>query len=173
MTHLSHGRRAVTAAFLVSGTLHLVRPQIFEPIVPRGLAHRRALVHLSGVAELACAVGMLNPATRSLAGRASAALLVAVFPANVQMAVDAHRAVVRRGPSPSRRLRRALALTRLPLQVPLIMWALEDEDSASASGHATRPGPPIVATRAASRPAMPAGPSAPPAPRTETRRNSS
>ncbi|GAB3184425.1 hypothetical protein GCM10027060_21440 [Nesterenkonia halophila] len=137
----------MAAAFLLSGTLHIVRPQIVEPIVPRGLAHRRALVHLSGVAELACAVGMLNPAMRRLAERAAAALLVAVFPANVQMAVDAHHAVVRR----------ALALTRLPLPFPLIMWVLVDEDSASASGHATRPGPPIVATRTSSRPAIAAG----------------
>ena len=56
--------------------------------MPRVLPDHRALVYVSGVAELLCAAGLLVPATRRPAGYASAALLVAVFPANVQMSVD-------------------------------------------------------------------------------------
>lgn len=115
----------VVSAFLVSGVIHLVRPQVFEPIVPPMLPGKRQLVYASGVAELACAAGLLIPETRKSAGVASAALLVAVFPANVQMAMDAHRAIGRKGSTPRRQAVRAAAIARLPLQVPLIRWALQ------------------------------------------------
>lgn len=114
---LGSGAGAVAAAFAVSGVVHLVRPQVFEPIVPRVLPGRRAIVLASGVAELLCAAGLALPATRRVAGPASAALLVAVFPANVQMAVDAVR-----GPRRDR-TRAVVTLARLPLQWPLVRWA--------------------------------------------------
>ncbi len=69
----------------------------------------------SGVAELACAAGMLVPATRRAAGWASVAVLVGVFPGNVTMAQKA----MRRG-SPAVR---AASLARLPLQLPLVRIA--------------------------------------------------
>ena len=47
-----------------SGVVHLVRPEVYEGIVPRALPHHRALVYASGVAELLCAAGLLLPATR-------------------------------------------------------------------------------------------------------------
>lgn len=115
----------MTAAFLVSGVVHLVRPAVFEAIVPRALPHKRELVYASGLAELACAVGLLVPRSRRFAGLASAMLLVAVFPANVQMAIDARHAIVRKGSTTARQVRCAVAIARLPLQVPLIRWALQ------------------------------------------------
>jgi len=102
--------------------LHLVRPQIFVPIVPRALPAPRGLVYASGVGELACAAGLLNPATRRTAGWASAALLVLIFPANVQMAVTEGRRARRGTGSPARQ---AATLVRLPLQIPLIRTALK------------------------------------------------
>lgn len=119
---LGRGARAVAAAFLVSGVIHLVRPQVFEATVPRALPRPRDLVLASGVAELACAAGLAVPATRRLAGPASAALLAAVFPANVQMAVDGVRGLARHR-SRGRAVRAAVTLARLPLQWPLIRWA--------------------------------------------------
>ena len=78
----------------------------------------------SGVAELACAVGLVLPATRRAAGRASAGLLVAVFPANLQMAADAVAASGRAGGADPRRLAAAAAtLARLPLQWLMIRSA--------------------------------------------------
>ena len=55
----------------------------------RGGAAHREVIYASGVAELICAVGLLHPRTRRLAGLASAAVLVGVFPGNIKMAVDA------------------------------------------------------------------------------------
>lgn len=125
MRSLASGTKLLVGAFLVSGVVHLVRPQVFEPIVPHMLPRKRQLVYASGMAELTCAAGLLIPQTRQYAGVASATLLAAVFPANVQMAVDAHRAIDRKGSTPRRQAVRAAAIARLPLQVPLIRWALQ------------------------------------------------
>ncbi len=107
---------ALVGLFGVSGILHLVRPRPFEAIVPRRLPARRTLVYVSGLLELGCAAGLALPATRRLAGLASAGLLVAIFPANIQMTVD-----ILRGRS---RVYQVLAVLRLPLQLPMIRTAL-------------------------------------------------
>jgi uncharacterized membrane protein len=118
----------LAALLATSGVVHLVRPQVFEGIVPRVLPNHRTLVYVSGVAELLCAAGLLLPATRRPAGYASAALLVAVFPANVQMTVDHARRADRREDAASR-ASFAATLARLPFQVPMIRTALR------AAGH--------------------------------------
>jgi uncharacterized membrane protein len=115
---------ALAGLFLVSGTLHLVRPQTFEGIVPRQLPARRALVYASGGAELACAVGMLVPRTRRGAGLVSAALLIVIFPANVTMTAQAKRRLDRDPTDRRRRGQLAATVVRLPLQWPMIRTAL-------------------------------------------------
>lgn len=109
---------ALAALFAVAGIGHFVKPEPFEHIVPKALPAKRELVYVSGVAELACSAGLLHPRTRPLAGRVSAALLAAVFPANVQMALDAQRS--RKAP----RWYTIGTFLRLPLQGPLIRTAL-------------------------------------------------
>lgn len=99
----------------VTGSLHFVFPRAYAEIIPPQVPAPEALVYLSGVAELACALGLAVPRTRRLAGWATAALLVAVFPANVQMALDAD------GRSEAYRW---ATYARLPLQVPLVVWAV-------------------------------------------------
>ncbi|HEY0215583.1 MAG TPA: DoxX family protein [Cellulomonas sp.] len=118
---LSRGARGIATAFLVSGVIHLVRPQVFEPVVPRALPDARRLVLWSGVAELVCAAGLLVPRTRRVAGPASAALLVAVLPGNVQMAGEAVGALRARR-TPATVTRAAVMLARVPLQWPMIRW---------------------------------------------------
>jgi uncharacterized membrane protein len=113
----------LAALFLGSGTLHLVRPQVFEPIVPSALPDARKVVEVSGVAEIVCGLGLLHPKTRRIAGLASAALLVGVFPANVQMSVDAGRRANRKR-TPKSAGFFAGTVARLPLQWPMIKVAL-------------------------------------------------
>ncbi len=127
MTKLPKDLRGLVALFAASGTLHMVKPQFFEAIVPRQLPSPRALVYISGVAELACAAGLLHPRTRAAAGWASAALLVAVFPANLQMAVTEGKRASRGGGSP---VKFVVTLARLPLQIPLIRTALKATEPA-------------------------------------------
>ena len=122
MRELPKDLQGLAALFATSGALHLVRPQIFERIVPRRLPERRRLVYASGLAELACAAALLHPRTRKAAGWASAALLVAIFPANIQMAVTEGKRASRGTGSRGRRI---VALVRLPLQIPLIRAALK------------------------------------------------
>lgn len=97
--------------------MHMIRPRTFDGIVPDALP-ARATTYASGAAEIALAVGLLVPQTRRIAGLSAAALFVAVFPANLKMARD-----LLDDPSSPRRMR-IIALLRLPLQVPLVRWAL-------------------------------------------------
>jgi uncharacterized membrane protein len=100
----------------VTGSLHFLTPRPFVAIVPRRLPRRRVLVQLSGAAELACAAGLAVRSTRRLAGWVVTVLFVAVFPANVQMALDAQR-------KPRSTAYRAAIWLRLPVQLPLVLWA--------------------------------------------------
>jgi uncharacterized membrane protein len=104
----------LAALLLTTGTWHFASPHGFESIVPQFLGSPAFWVRLSGVGELACAVGLLIPRTRHAAGWAAAALFVIVFPANIDMAVHAWQG----------KGSKAVAYARLPLQVPLVLWAL-------------------------------------------------
>ena len=108
-------RRAFPLAlfWLVAGSLHFLRPRVYEAIVPDAFPDKRAVVYASGVAELAGGAGVLLPQTRRLAGWWLIATLLAIFPANVNMAVNAER--YRVVPEP-------LLWLRLPLQGALIAW---------------------------------------------------
>lgn len=107
--------KVVIGAFLASGTVHLVRPETFEPLMPEAVPAHREVIIASGVAELVCAAGLLHPRTRRVAGLASAALLLGVYPGNLKMAKDAwqtHNTVFK-----------AVSLARLPLQLPMVRAA--------------------------------------------------
>jgi uncharacterized membrane protein len=99
----------------VTGVLHLVAPGRYDEIVPHVLpGSPRLWTITSGVVELVLAGAVAWPRTRRVGATITAGFFVAVFPANVQMAVDWSS---RSGPE------FALALTRLPFQIPLIWWA--------------------------------------------------
>lgn len=110
------GLLLLTLFFVYAGVSHFTQTEQFVAIVPSWLPAPLALVYVSGVFEILLGLGALLPRTRALAGWGLVALLVAVFPANVQMAVDAERWLAQGVP--------AWALyVRLPLQLVLIAWA--------------------------------------------------
>ena len=115
----SRGPAMIAGAFLVSGTVHLVRPQVYLPLIPRFLPRPRDIVYVSGVAELVCAAGLALNA--SWAGTASAAVLVGVWPGNLQLAIDVTRAA---GSRPMDRAKVAAVWARMPLQLPMIAAAI-------------------------------------------------
>ncbi len=121
----------LAAVLGVSGLSHFAFPAAYASIVPRVLPARRALVYLSGLAELGCAGGLLDPRTRRLAGWASAALFVVVFPANVEMALAGH------GRSTAYQ---AAVWARLPLQAPLVWWAVSLARGVGGTGGRGGPG---------------------------------
>ena len=108
---MPRARAALGVTFLVAGALHFIRPRPYISIMPRYLPAHRELVYASGVAEMAGGAGVL--AGKRLAGWWLLATLVAIFPANVEMAIHAER--FRHIPEP-------LLWARLPVQGLLIAW---------------------------------------------------
>ena len=106
-------RRLFGPLFVVTGILHFVIPRVYESIIPDYLPAQRELVYASGVAEIAGGAGLMHPRTRRAGMWLSIATLVAVFPANLHMALNAERYDF----AP------AALWARLPLQVLLIAWA--------------------------------------------------
>jgi uncharacterized membrane protein len=111
-------QRALAAFFTLAGVMHFVIPKRYEAIVPPyvPISPQRAVV-VSGVAEVAGGLAAVPEATRGLARWWLIALLVAVFPANVHMAVSPEAI---RGLDTQRVPAWAL-WARLPLQ-PLMVW---------------------------------------------------
>lgn len=109
--------KVVVGILATSGTVHLLRPETYEPLMPAFVPAHRPVIYASGVAELVCAAGMVQPRTRRVASYAAAALLVLVFPGNLKMADDARR-------SRSTRFQ-TIAYARLPLQLPMVRAALK------------------------------------------------
>ena len=114
-------RLALATLLLGTGALHFLGTSSYEAIVPPALGrgHARALVLGSGAAEIAAGALLAFHRTRRLGAGLAAGLFVVVFPANVQMAVDG--GIAGAGfplGSP------VVAWLRLPLQAPLVWWAL-------------------------------------------------
>jgi uncharacterized membrane protein len=107
--------RLLAVAFTLAGINHFVIPGPYRKIVPPGFGDPATMVALSGVAEIAGGLGTLPLRTRRLAGLWLVGLLLAVFPANLYMALQSERFA----PIP----RWALYL-RLPLQVLMVRWVL-------------------------------------------------
>jgi uncharacterized membrane protein len=121
----------LAALLATAGTTHFVAPGFYDSIVPRVLpGSARSWTLMSGAAELACAAAVANRRTRRVGATLAAVLFVVVFPANLQMAVDS------RGAST---LDQFLAWGRLPLQLPLVWWALRVRRGAARIDDAAAP----------------------------------
>lgn len=122
LTHMTRRARAISrwllTLFMVgAGINHFVSPAPYVGMMPAALPAPLTLVYLSGIAEIFGGLGLILPATRRLAAWGLAALLIAVFPANLNMAVN-HL------PLGARELPSWALWARLPLQGVLIWWAL-------------------------------------------------
>ena len=107
------GRWVFAALFVGSGVCHLVATDAFVRIMPPYLPLHRPLVIVSGLIEIALGILLLVPRVAWLAAWGLIALLVAVFPANIQL--YRHQDLL---PLPP-----LVHLLRLPLQGVLILWA--------------------------------------------------
>ena len=112
---MTAGRLLLGLLFIVAGILHFVITPTYVRIVPDWLPGAQTLVLVSGVFEVLGGVGVLVPSTRKFAAWGLILLLLAVMPANVQMALD-HATKWRKIPE-------WLLWARLPLQLPLMWWA--------------------------------------------------
>jgi uncharacterized membrane protein len=116
--HDAEDRGSVAAVFYIAaGSLHFIRPAPYLKIMPPYIPWHAALVRISGAFEILGGLGLLAAATRRAAAWRLVTLLVAVFPANIYMALhpaEAGAALI----AP------VLRWGRLPLQAVLIWWLL-------------------------------------------------
>ena len=108
------GLYAQVVLYVLAGINHFLRPGMYRSIVPHILPWRDQIVWLSGVAEIICGLLLLFPATRTLGGWCIMALLIAVFPANIQMLLNFIK---------TNNPYTWIAWLRLPVQFVLIYWA--------------------------------------------------
>lgn len=128
-------KRRITphAAILIAilgfaGVAHLANPQFFDPLVPSWVpGSARLATNVSGLAEISVAILVAVPRTRRVGGWAAFALFLAVYPANVQAALDGGMKDLD-APFDSA----AAAWIRLPFQIPLLWLAWRVARSATA-----------------------------------------
>lgn len=101
---------------IIAGILHFVKPHFYKMIMPTYLPAHVTLIILSGIAEIVCGFLLLFPETQNLGVYATIALLIAVFPANIEMSRKYYR-----------RKKKGFWLTvlRLPLQLVLVWWVFQ------------------------------------------------
>lgn len=112
-------RYALAAFITFAGVLHFTHAQTFASMVPESFPAHELLVYVSGVAEILLGLALLLARTRVLAAYGIIALLVAVFPANISMALHPERGLV----GVPVQIPELLLWLRLPLQFVLIAWA--------------------------------------------------
>jgi uncharacterized membrane protein len=119
----------VVALFFISGGIaHFVFTDFFAMSIPDYLGYPRELVIISGVFELLGAIGILVPQTRLLAGYGLIALIIAVYPANINMALH---------PEQFKELPALFLYIRLPFQflfVWFVWWAIAPERAQNKTG---------------------------------------
>lgn len=109
-------RIVLAVFFIAAGVNHFISPDIYLPMMPDYLPWHLTLIYASGVAEVAGGIGICIPRLRRAAGWGLIALLVAIFPANLHMALHDI-------PLNGNQLPAWLLWTRLPVQLLLIAWA--------------------------------------------------
>ena len=107
-------RWALAALFVAAGVAHFAMPDVYARAVPPYLPWPRELVLVSGAFELLGGIGLLIPRLRVASAWGLIALLVAVFPANVHMALH---------PEEFPRFPPAVLWALLPLQAVFVAWA--------------------------------------------------
>ena len=103
--------------FVFAGVMHFVKPRMYARIVPPYVPAPEVMVYASGVAEIAGGAGLMVPATRRRAGWWLIATLLAVFPANLHMAMNPEDFPQIPGGGTALK-------ARLPLQAGFIAWVL-------------------------------------------------
>ena len=103
--------------YLVAGLAHFLRPDFYLPMMPPWLPAHRELIFVSGVAEVGLGLAVFVPGLRRIAAWGIIALLIAIFPANLHIAlhdVPLFGAIHGAG---------VWNWVRLPFQAVLIAWA--------------------------------------------------
>jgi len=109
------GLYLAAALYTLAGIIHFTKEKFYLKSMPPFIPYPKAMVQLSGVAEIVLGLGLLYAATRVYAAWGLILLLIAVFPANIYMATSGR----------FHRIPKAFLWLRLPLQLVLIWWAYQ------------------------------------------------
>lgn len=99
--------------FVIAGLNHFRSPETYLAMMPPWLPAPYSLNLLSGMAEIAGGLGIIIPRTRRAAGFGLILLLIAVFPANLHVAIHGW---------PGTDIPRWILIARLPFQLLFIAW---------------------------------------------------
>ncbi len=105
---------AIITVYILAGINHFIHPEFYRKIMPPSLPYHDHLIYISGLFEIIFAILLIFKNTRNLAAWGIIALLIAIFPANIQMLINY---IHQHHPATW------LAIVRLPLQLLLIWWA--------------------------------------------------
>lgn len=128
---MPHRRPLAGPFFVIAGVMHFVIPRTYKRIVPPYIPAPMAMVYASGVAEAVGGAGLMVASQRRRAGWWLIATLIAVFPANLHMAL--HPEQFPEVPGGKRAL-----WGRLPLQALFIAWVLRAMNDGAASSTSGR-----------------------------------
>jgi uncharacterized membrane protein len=104
----------MAALYFIAGINHFIHPKAYMSIMPPYIPFPKELVFITGAMEIGCALLLLPSFSRRIAAWGIILLLIAVFPANIQMSLNYYR---------ENNPYFWLTLLRLPLQILLIWWA--------------------------------------------------
>ncbi|MGK0290413.1 MAG: putative membrane protein [bacterium] len=104
------------ALFILGGIAHFTKTQVYLNIMPSYIPWHLAMVYISGVIEIILGIAVMIPQFKKLAGYGLIGLLIAIFPANINMAINN----ISFGDAPASP---AFLWGRLPIQLLLIVWA--------------------------------------------------
>ncbi|MEJ7680900.1 MAG: DoxX family protein [Segetibacter sp.] len=104
----------MSAFYIAAGINHFRSPGTYNRIMPSYLPYHYTLIYISGIFETGFGILLLFVKTRRFAAWGLIALLLAVFPANIQMLINYLN---------DNNSQLWVAIVRLPLQIPLILWA--------------------------------------------------
>jgi len=120
MPATSTSQRLLAAFWILGGLNHFRVPKVYMAIMPESLPAHRELVLWSGVAEVVGGVAVVHPATRRFARWWLLGVLAAVYPANIQMALNPER---------YEQIPSVALWARLPLQFACAYWVWRATDS--------------------------------------------
>ncbi len=100
--------------YVSAGINHFIHPEFYIKIMPLWIPFHDQVIFISGICEILFALFLIFPATRHMAAWCIIGLLIAIFPANVQMMINYTQ---------ESNARLWLAILRLPLQILLTWWA--------------------------------------------------